>query len=229
MIKMNIYRRSFTKRANGIASALKTIRSKAQSDTEIQHEVEALCLGSKIRKLRQRRSLTLQNVSDLTGLSKSLLSQIENDASAPPIPTLIRIAKALGVRIGHFFRQDKNTERISVVRQQDRQQAVKLPPNRLDRLGYRYVPLAHPLTHQHMEPFWVHIDLRAENEDAFFQHSGEEFIYVLEGRLQFNGGDQTIVVEPGDGLYFDSSLPHRVRNLGPASASALAVIYTQDE
>lgn len=209
---------------------MKTIRSKAQSDIEIQREVEALCLGSKIRKLRQRRSLTLQDVSDLSGLSKSLLSQIENDASAPPIPTLMRIAKALGVRISHFFRQDENADRISVIRQGDRQQSVNLPHNRPDRLGYRYVPLAHPLTNQHMEPFWVHIEARkVEDEDAFFQHSGEEFLYVLEGRLEFKGGDKTIVIEPGDSLYFDSSLPHRVRNLGRSPASALAVIYTQNE
>ena len=54
-------------------------------DSEIQREVDALCLGAKIRKLRQRRGMTLQEVSILSGLSKSLLSQIENDASAPPL------------------------------------------------------------------------------------------------------------------------------------------------
>jgi transcriptional regulator with XRE-family HTH domain len=207
---------------------LKSIKPEAQPDKEIQREVDALCLGAKIRKLRQRRSLTLQDVSELSGLSKSLLSQIENEASVPPIPTLVRIARALGVGVGNFFRQESSIERISVVRRHARQEAGMGPHHRPERLGYRYVPLAHPLTNQHMEPFWVEFESRVESEDAYFRHSGEEFIYVQEGFLEFKGGDQTIVIEQGDSLYFESSMPHMVRNLGPTPACALAVIYTPD-
>lgn len=205
------------------------MKPETQSDMEIQREVDALCLGAKIRKLRQRRSLTLQEVAALSGLSKSLLSQIENEVSAPPITTLVRIAKALGVQIGYFFRHESSVQRISVVRQNARKEDATGPHSRPARLGYRYVPLAHPLANQHMEPFWVHFAPRAESADTFFRHSGEEFIYVQEGRLEFKGGDQTIVVEPGDSLYFESSMPHMVRNLGPEPAAALAVIYTPDE
>ena len=204
------------------------VKSKALSEPEIQSEVDALCLGSKIRKLRQRRSLTLQDVSELSGLSKSLLSLIENDASAPPIPTLLRIAKALGVQIGYFFRQESDVQRISVVRKDARQEAARLPHNRPRRLGYRYIPLAQPLANQHMEPFWVRIEPRSENDETYFQHSGEEFLYVQEGRLEFKGGGQTIIIESGDSLYFESSMPHLVRNLGVSPASALAIIYTPD-
>jgi transcriptional regulator with XRE-family HTH domain len=204
------------------------MKAEFQSDKEIKREVDALCLGAKIRKLRQRRSLTLQDVSVLSGLSKSLLSQIENEASIPPIPTLVRIAKALGVGIGNFFRQESSVERISVVRKHARQEAGVGPHHRPEKLGYRYIPLTHPLANQHMEPCWVNFESRAENEDSYFRHSGEEFIYVQKGRLEFKGGDQTIVIEQGDSLYFESSMPHRVRNLGPTPAAVLAVIYTPD-
>lgn len=209
--------------------ALNMIRAKSDTDTEIQHEVDALCLGAKIRKLRQRRSMTLQEVSNISGLSKSLLSQIENENSAPPIPTLVRIAKALGVKIGHFFRETSSRQHISVVRKNARREAVKLPHNRPQRSGYRYIPLAHPIIDQHMEPFWVRFEPSANSETSYYQHAGEEFLYVQEGKLEFKSESERIVITAGDSLYFKSSIPHMVKNLGQTRASALAVIYTPSE
>lgn len=205
------------------------MKLKNKADAETQREIDALCLGTKIRKLRHRRSLTLQEVSDLTGLSKSLLSQIENDASAPPIPTLIRIGRALGVKISYFFREKSTNQRISLVRRHARQTTEKLPHNRPDNLGYHYVSLAHPIIDQHMEPFWVQFEPREERDTAYYQHPGEEFIFVQEGRLEFEGAGQTIVVEPGDSLYFKSSIPHMVKNIGKNTASAIAVLYASEE
>ncbi|MEJ2156981.1 MAG: cupin domain-containing protein [Desulfobacteraceae bacterium] len=199
------------------------------SDTEIQRDVDALCLGSKIRKLRKMRGLTLQEVSDLSGLSKSLLSQIENETSAPPIPTLVRIARSLGVTIGHFFKETDHRQRVSVVRKHSRQETAKLPHNRPRQSGYRYFSLAHPVIDQHMEPFWVRFESREESEGTFYQHSGEEFLYVYEGQLEFKSEGERILLMPGDSLYFKSDLPHAVRNLGDDPASAVAVIYTPRE
>jgi transcriptional regulator with XRE-family HTH domain len=210
-------------------SHLKVTTLQNKNDIQIQREIDALCLGPKIRKLRHRRSLTLQEVSELSGLSKSLLSQIENEASAPPIHTLARIARALGVKISYFFREKSNAQRISLMRRHARQETVRLPHNRPERLGYRYIPLAHPTINQHMEPFWVQFKPREEKNGTYYQHPGEEFLYVQEGRLEFEGADQTIIVEPGDSLYFESSMPHMVRNIGEKTASALAVLYTPDD
>ena len=198
-------------------------------EVDVQREVDALCLGTKIRKLRQRRNLTLREVSELSGLSKSLLSQIENETSAPPIPTLVRIAKALGVKIGDFFRDAPNGQRISVVRKASRQKAVKLPHNRPEQLGYHYVPLAHPIINQHMEPFWIDFEPNRTGESVYYQHAGEEFIYVQRGELVFEVGDRTITVGPGDSLYFRSDIPHTIRSMSDRTASAIAVMYTPDE
>ena len=87
-----------------------------QMDSKVKEEVAALNLGNKIRNLRKQRALTLQEVSDLTGLSKPLLSQIENNIAAPPIATLIKISTALGVKISHFFRDQEMNDRIVVVK-----------------------------------------------------------------------------------------------------------------
>ena len=208
---------------------MKIQRSKSVSETEIQRDVDALCLGAKIRKLRQRRGLTLQEVSDLSGLSKSLLSQIENETSAPPIPTLVRIAKSLGVTIGHFFQDTDNRQQVSVVRKDKRPETIKLPHNRPRQSGYRYFSLANPVINQHMEPFWVRFEDRGEGGGTFYQHAGEEFLYVNEGSLEFKSERERVVLSPGDSLYFKSGIPHMVRNLGDTPASAIAVIYTPNE
>lgn len=202
------------------------ITANAATKTETQDEVDALCLGAKIRKLRQRRSMTLKEVSDISGLSKSLLSQIENEASVPPIPTLVRIAKSLGVKIDYFFRENRSQQQISIIRKSEWQEAYKLPHNRPQSLGYRYIPLAHPTRNQHMEPFWVRFEPSEKSDLAYYQHAGEEFLYVQQGTLEFNAEGKQIVVTTGDSLYFESSIPHMVRNIGQTPASALAVIYT---
>lgn len=199
-----------------------------KSDLEIQREVEALSLGAKIRKLRQRRSLTLQEVSNICGLSKSLLSQIENEATAPPIATLVRIAKALGVTIGYFFKETQTAKRISVVRKHQRYQPDGLPHHRPEQLGYLYQALTRPIDHQKMEPFWVEFQPRNTGEVHSYYHVGQEFIHVQEGRLEFKAADQTIVLDPGDSLYFDSRIPHALRSLDNQPAKAVVVIYAPD-
>lgn len=204
-------------------------RSHIVSDSDIRRDVDALCLGEKIRKLRKRRGMTLQEVSDISGLSKSLLSQIENETSAPPIPTLVRIARSLGVTIGHFFQDADNRQQLSVVRKNDRRETVRLPHNRPKQSGYRYFSLANPVINQHMEPFWVRFESRAESSGTFYQHPGEEFLYVHEGRLEFKTEGDSIVLTPGDSLYFKSGIPHMVRNVGEDPAYAVAVIYTPEE
>ena len=191
--------------------------------------MDALCLGAKIRKLRQRRGLTLQEVSDLSGLSKSLLSQIENETSAPPIPTLVRIAKSLGVTIGHFFQDTDKRQQVSVVRKNTRRETEKLPHNRPRQSGYRYFSLANPIINQHMEPFWIRFEKCGESSGTFYQHTGEEFLYVNEGQLVFKSEGERIVLSPGDSLYFKSGIPHMVQNLSDTPASAIAVMYTPDD
>ena len=80
----------------------------------VKEEIRELRIGDKIRKLRQERRLTLQDLADLTGLSKPLLSQIENDQVTPPLATLLKIAKGLKVGL-HFFFEDEGDRREYVL------------------------------------------------------------------------------------------------------------------
>jgi transcriptional regulator with XRE-family HTH domain len=196
-------------------------------DLNIQEEVRALNLGNQVRQLRQKRGLTLQNISDRTGLSKPLLSQIENHVAFPPIATLLKISKALGVTIGYFFQESPSASRLVLVRRAERQKATHLVTQEADGAGYDYESLAHPMGDKHMEPFLVHFQPPLDSQIPFYTHPGEEFIFVLEGQLEFRGADRVILLDPGDSLYFDSSISHALKGLGAEGAKALVVIYAQ--
>jgi transcriptional regulator with XRE-family HTH domain len=193
---------------------------------DVRHEVAALNIGTKVRQLRLKRGLTLQAVSDRTGLSKPSLSQIENNSGAPPIATLIKISNALGVKIGHFFQDAPDQQRLVVVRREARLEIEKL--NHADRyagIGYRYESLAHPMIDKRMEPFIVEIDPREVDQIPYNTHDGEDFIFVLNGRLEFRCTDQIIELEPEDSIYFDSSIPHGLRGIG-APVRVMVVVFT---
>jgi len=196
---------------------------------EIAGEVEALNLGNKIRQLRRKKTLTLQNVSDLSGLSKSLLSQIENSFTAPPIATLLKISRALDVKIGYFFQDPPISSRIAVVRHKDRKETVPLHSRANGtKVGYQYESLAHPMSDKNMEPFMIEILPRDVADMIFYNHRGEEFLFVLEGRMEFRGADRVIELERLDCLYFDSNIPHALRGLNGKPARVIGVIYASE-
>ncbi len=199
------------------------------SDQDVKKEVDALALGNKIRRRRRARGLTLQNVSDLTGLSKSLLSQIENDVIAPPLATLIKISKALGVTIGYFFRETEPNQRISVVRQADRSADFNELIRKSSPGGYTYVSLARPIARRHMEPFMVTFNPVDNAKLNYYTHPGEEFLHVTEGSLEFIGADQRIELATGDSIYFDSGIPHALRSIEEGPSRALVVIYASEQ
>ncbi len=196
------------------------------TDRKISEDIKALNLGSQIKKLRLKRGLTLQNMADLTGLSKPLLSQIENDVTLPPIATLLKISKALGTRLGDFFQEtEPPLERIVLVRQEERREIMQRFPEGPEKVGYRYESLAYPMREKRMEPFIVEIEPKEDGRAPVYQHTGEEFLFVLEGELEFRGGDRVIVMKPGDSLYFDSQVPHALRGLGGKKVRVMAIIY----
>ncbi len=189
---------------------------------DIKDQVASLDIGNQIRRLRNQRELTLRELSEMTGLSKPNLSQIENNIVTPPVSTLLKISTALGVPIGFFFQNAPQSGNIVVVREKDRYGIAKGP--HISTIGYQYEPLAYPRVDKNMEPFIVHMEERALEDVVYNNHRGEEFLFLMEGRLEFTCGDNTVILEKGDSLYFDSSMPHAYRGIsGPAKA--LVVIH----
>src|SRR5512140_3421419 len=123
--------------------------------TDIKSEIREFRIGEKIRTLRQQKRLTLQELSDLTTLSKPLLSQIENQQVVPPLATLLKIAKGLKVGIHFFFEDEGNRQKYVLTRREDVREEENVPrpvANDVSR-PYIYHSLAQGLRHKHMEPF----------------------------------------------------------------------------
>jgi len=194
----------------------------------VKEELKDLNLGQKIKNLRQKGGFSLQQIADRTSLSKPLLSQIENEVVAPPVATLLKIAKALNVNIGYFFQEEESSKKAVVVRKNERKQVFRRIHEDPSKVGYYYESLAYPKANKHMEPFQVQFEGKKKEDLIYFTHKGEEFILVLEGRLEFSYEDEIFSLDAGDSLYFDSSVPHAFRALGDKAALAIDVIYAAE-
>jgi len=191
---------------------------------DIKREVKNLHIGKKIRELRKKAGLVLQDLSDRTGLSKPLFSQIEKGVVSPPIATLLKISKALNVNIGFFFQDNDPEEKVVLVRR-DESKVIDSRYFGREESGYYYEALAYKKSKKYMEPFLVEFKRMKAEKLSYFSHEGEEFIYLLEGTLEFRTENEQYVLNPGDSLYFESSIPHAYRALERKNAKALTVVY----
>ena len=185
---------------------------------------EEFNIGVKIKALRQLRKKTLQEVADDTGFSPALISQIENNNVSPPIATLSRVAKVLGVRVGYFFRDEGPDEAYEVVRKGDRPSVTRVISRSGTEHGYTYHALSHKKRNKIMEPFLLHVDPGMRDEENVYSHEGEEFLLVLEGEAELMLEDERIVLQEGDSVYFESGLRHRLLSHGEGGARVLAIL-----
>ena len=195
---------------------------------DVKEELKDLNLGQKIKNLRQKKGLTLQQVAENANLSEPVLVQIEGEVVAPPVATLLKIARAMNVNIGYFFQDQDAEKRAIVVPKSDRKRVFRRIHEDPSKVGYYYESLAYPKADKHMEPFHVTFEVKSKEDLLFFTHKGEEFIYVLEGQLEFNYENETYSLGAGDSLYFDSSIPHAFRAVGKKNATAIDVIYASE-
>lgn len=173
-------------------------------------------IGERMAHLRARLGMTLDQLAARTGFTKGYLSKIENSRKVPPIGSLARIAQALHTDITELMHPAAGlaASALCLVRANERLPVVRGGT----AFGYDYVSLADTKSNKRMEPFLFtfpsHID-----KYVYFEHEGEEFIFILSGRVEWQAGSEKVILEPGDSVYFDSRLPHRGRALdGEASA-----------
>lgn len=195
-------------------------------DYDVSVAVKALKIGTKVKELRMKHKYTLQDLANKTGLSKPFLSQIENNHVIPPVATLLKLAKALNVGLGYFFQDEATTEKISITRKHERIRVRRRPHHGKEDVSYIYESLETRKQDKHMEPFFVEFPPISVEEMNFTTHEGEEFLYVLEGKVEFRTVDRVEILEEGDSIYFDSSISHGFRCLGDKPAKAIAVIWT---
>lgn len=183
--------------------------------------MEEEIISINIKRFRIAKKLTLQELADRTGLTKGYLSKVERSRKAPPYSTLSKIAAALAVEVTTLLSRGidppKNT-RLCLSRKTQR----RLIPGTEQFPGYDYELLAEEKPGKNMEPFIIYAPFEAQRT---YSHEGEEFIYVMDGRLEFYYGEDSYLLDPGDNVYFDSVIPHVGKSMGDEKSRLLVVIY----
>jgi len=179
-------------------------------------------LANTLYQLRLQHGLTLGEVSSLVGISTSMLSRIENGITAPSIETLEQIANGLGISISKIFQgYDLPISAAQFVKKNTGMEVVR----RGTRSGHTYQLLAYNQGPQKtFEPFLITLDDPGE-EFSPFEHTGTEFIYMLEGSVEYRVGAETFILEPGDSLTFRGEVPHRPERHIKAPIRFLATIH----
>ena len=190
---------------------------------ETQHSV----IGAKIKSMRETKGLSVEEIAERSGLSVEQIQSIETDQNLPSLGPLIKVARALGVRLGTFM-DDSDALGPVICRAADRekQSTISFSNGAADaRRHMEYHPLAQQKAGRHMEPFIIDIN---PSEDRNFQlsaHEGEEFIYVMQGEIEIVYGKDTYSLNEGDSIFYDSIVKHHVHGVPGKPAKILAVVY----
>lgn len=156
-------------------------------------------IGEKVKSLRTAKEISLEELADRTGLAVEQITRIEENIDIPSLAPLVKLARALGVRLGTFLDDQPDEAGPVVCRRGDADDTISFSNNALDaRQHLHYHSLSRSKTDRHMEPFIVDIDANGNNEFHLSAHEGEEFIMVLKGTLEINYGKYTYLLEEGD-------------------------------
>ncbi|MCP3940179.1 MAG: helix-turn-helix domain-containing protein [Desulfobacteraceae bacterium] len=169
-------------------------------------------ISENLKKLRTRKKLTLQDLAEKTGLTKGYLSKVERSQKAPPYSTLTKIAEGLDTEVSTILSNNPPLDDIRICLCRGTEQFS----------GYDYEILAENKPGKNMEPFIIYPPFEITQA---YTHEGEEFIYVMDGQLEFNYDDDIYILNPGDNIYFDAIIPHVGKSLGNKKARLLVIIY----
>lgn len=181
-------------------------------------------IGPRIRQLRDHRELSVDALARQSGCSPEMISALESGELVPSLTPLLRLARGLGVRLGTLL-DDQSLDGPAVVRRGDQGAAIHFSGNdpSRKRSTLDFHPLAPHKAARNMEPFLIDVH-PASGEISLNDHEGEEFIYVLSGRIEILYGKDAYQLDAGDSIYYESAVPHHVHALGD-DARILAVVY----
>jgi len=171
--------------------------------------------GKKIQKLRREKKMSLLSLANETGLSKEYLSSIEKGDVIPPVSVILQLSRALEIDSGVLLREEE--KEAGRKRDEDYQKRTE---------SYSYQNLTPEARHKHLKAFKVFIDPMADHKGVSYQHLGEEFIYVLKGKIEVMVGENRNILGPGKCIHFNSSIVHKLRYLSEEKAELLVVLYT---
>ena len=163
-------------------------------------------IGGKLRKRRDMLGLAVKDIAEKANVTPSLISQIERNIANPSLSTLKKIAAALDLPLSHLFSEEPNIS--PVIRKQHRRKIFFGSNKNVIQ------ELLSPDSHDNLMQFLYTIYEEGASSEGFVTHNGEECGLVIEGSLELTLGTTSYILEEGDSIYFDSTIPHQFRNRG---------------
>ena len=197
----------------------------SRSSEHDQEPEEPIGVGERIKKLRELKKLSLGDVAQRSGISEQILESIEADATAPPLGTLTKLARALEMKMGYLLTAGEPKPFV-ITRKDERKPVSRHAAEQQSKYGYSYLSLSPGMRDRNMEPFLVTLSPTSEEVPGSV-HEGEEFIYVLEGEMEVVIGEHREVLSPGDTIYYHSSIPHVVKCHQGKPSKILAVLVAE--
>jgi transcriptional regulator with XRE-family HTH domain len=178
-------------------------------------------IGEKLRALRLRKKMGLVELSRHTGLSAAMLSKVERGKLFPTLPTLLRIALVFSVGLEYFFSDDQKRRVLAIVRRAERKRFPERPDGR--DISFYFESLDFAAVERKFNAYYAEFQQLPPGKARPHHHAGVEFLSVLRGKLEMRIGTEEHVLDTGDSIYFDSSIPHSYRRISQKPCSAIVV------
>ena len=178
-------------------------------------------IGEKLRALRLKKKIGLVELGRHTGLSAAMLSKVERGKLYPTLPTLLRIALVFSVGLEYFFSDDQKRRVLAIVRRAERKRFPERPDGR--DISFYFESLDFAAVERKLNAYYAEFQQLPPGKARPHHHPGVEFLSVLRGKLEMRIGAEEHVLDSGDSIYFDSSVPHSYRRISQKPCSAIVV------
>lgn len=179
---------------------------------------DTFSLGNRLRQIRGERNISQRDLAKLAGLSPNSISLIERNETSPSVATLQSLAMALNIRMSYFFEEQAPSSVLHL-------KSGERP--KIASEGVVIEGMGKTLPFQELEPFLVTLESQAgSGGERQVVHSGHEFVYCLQGRIEYVIDGRVYPIEAGDILIFEATLPHLWRNPYDVQAKLILVLQT---
>ena len=172
-----------------------------------------MTIGKKIKQARLAKNFTLDHIANETGFAIDYIKDVESGKATPPVGALLQMAKALEIDSGFFLREQET----------NLQKRVRAYSMRTE--NYAYETLTPGAENKHLKAFRVSVEPGKDHKGVGYCHEGEEFVFVLTGKIEVVVGDHVNTLGPNESLHFNSGIKHQLKNIGEEEAELLVVIY----
>jgi len=180
----------------------------------IKKKVQPVPVGKTIKKARTGKKYSLDRVANETGFSVAYLKEVESGKAIPPVGALLQIARALEIDSGSLLKEPESKLKSR----------IKAHTKRTDNYAYR--TLTPGAENKHLKAFRVQIEAQQDHKGVDYHHEGEEFVYVLSGKIEVVVGEHINTLVAGDSLHFNSGIRHKLRSVSDEKAELIVVIYS---